>query len=71
VPIARYFIFVGGTLAALLLIAGWRLPTPQAMFAKQVCAQMAGKGRPGHQPADHNTSGHRGASGDAVGLATA
>jgi len=36
VPIARYFIFVGGTLAALLLIAGWCLPTPQAMFANQV-----------------------------------
>jgi hypothetical protein len=36
VPIARYFIFVGGTLAALLLIAGWCLPTPPAMFAKQL-----------------------------------
>ena len=34
-PIARYFIFVGGTLAALLLIAGWCLPTPPAMFADQ------------------------------------
>jgi hypothetical protein len=33
VPIARYFIFVGGTLAALLLIADWYLPTPPAMFA--------------------------------------
>src|SRR5260370_10755937 len=33
---ARYFIFVGGTLAALLLIAGWCLPTPPAMFAKQL-----------------------------------
>jgi hypothetical protein len=36
VPIARYFIFVGSTLAALLLIAGWCLPTPPAMFAKQL-----------------------------------
>jgi hypothetical protein len=36
VPVARYFIFVGGTLAALLLIAGWCLPTPPAMFAKQL-----------------------------------
>jgi len=36
VPIARYFIFVGGTLAALLLIAGWRLPTLPAMFANQL-----------------------------------
>jgi hypothetical protein len=36
VPIARYFIFVGGTLAALLLIADRCLPTPQAMFAKQL-----------------------------------
>ena len=35
-PIARYFIFVGGTLAALLLIGGWCLPTPPAMFAKQL-----------------------------------
>ena len=35
-PIARYFIFVGATLAALLLIADWCLPTPQAMFAKQL-----------------------------------
>ena len=34
-PIARYFIFVGGTLAALLLIAGWCVPTPPAMFANQ------------------------------------
>jgi hypothetical protein len=36
VPIARYFIFVGGTLAALLLVADWCLPTPPAMFAKQL-----------------------------------
>ena len=35
-PIARYLIVVGGTLAALLLIAGWCLPTPPAMFAKQL-----------------------------------
>jgi hypothetical protein len=34
VPIARYSIFVGATLAALLLIADWCLPTPPAMFAK-------------------------------------
>jgi hypothetical protein len=36
VPIARYFIFVGGTLAALLLVADWCLPTPPAMFARQL-----------------------------------
>jgi hypothetical protein len=36
VPIARYFIFVGATLLALLLIADWCLPTPPAMFAKQL-----------------------------------
>jgi hypothetical protein len=35
VPIARYFIIVGGTLAALLFIAGWCLPTPPARFADQ------------------------------------
>jgi hypothetical protein len=29
VPIARYFILVGGALAALLLISGWVLPTPR------------------------------------------
>src|SRR5258705_2049968 len=34
-PTARYFIIVGGTLAALLFIAGWCLPTPPAMFADQ------------------------------------
>ena len=34
-PIARYFIIVGGTLAALLFIAGWCLPTPPARFADQ------------------------------------
>jgi hypothetical protein len=36
VPIARYFIFVGATLAALLLVADWCLPTPPGMFAKQL-----------------------------------
>jgi hypothetical protein len=36
VPIARYFIFVGGTLAALLFIAGWCMPTPPAMFDDQL-----------------------------------
>ena len=34
-PIARYFIIVGGALAALLFIAGWCLPTPPARFADQ------------------------------------
>jgi hypothetical protein len=38
VPIARYFIFVGGTLAALLFIPGWLLPTPPATFADQSVA---------------------------------
>jgi hypothetical protein len=38
VPIARYFIFVGGTLAALLFIPGWLLPNPQAKFADQSIA---------------------------------
>jgi hypothetical protein len=38
VPMARYFIFVGGTLAALLFIPGWCLPTPPAMFADQSVA---------------------------------
>ncbi len=32
-PIARYFIIVGGTLAALLFIADWCLSTPPARFA--------------------------------------
>jgi hypothetical protein len=36
VPIARYFIFVGAMLTALLLIADWCLPTPPAMFARQL-----------------------------------
>jgi hypothetical protein len=35
VPIARYFILVGGTLAVLLFIAGWYFPTPPAMFSNQ------------------------------------
>lgn len=34
-PVTRYFIFVGGTLAALLFISGWCLPEPPAMFAGQ------------------------------------
>jgi hypothetical protein len=38
VPIARYFIFVGGTLAALLFVTGWLLPKPPAMFADQSVA---------------------------------
>jgi hypothetical protein len=38
VPIARYFIFVGGTLAALLFIPGWVLPKPPAVFADQSVA---------------------------------
>jgi hypothetical protein len=38
VPIARYFIIVGGTLAALLFIAGWCLPTPPAVFIDQPLA---------------------------------
>ena len=37
-PIARYFIFVGGTLAALLFIPGWLLPERPAMFAAQSVA---------------------------------
>ena len=37
-PIARYFIFVGATLAALLFIAVWCLPDPPAMFADQQLA---------------------------------
>jgi hypothetical protein len=38
VPIARYFIFVGSTLAALLFIPGWLLPKPPAMFPDQSVA---------------------------------
>jgi hypothetical protein len=41
VPIARYFIFVGGTLAAMLLIVGWCLPTPPAMFDDQLAIDRA------------------------------
>jgi hypothetical protein len=37
-PIVRYFIFVGGTLAALLFIPAWFLPMPPAMFADQSVA---------------------------------
>jgi hypothetical protein len=36
VPIARYFAVVGSALVVLLLIADWCLPTPPAMFAKQL-----------------------------------
>jgi hypothetical protein len=38
VPIARYFMFVGCALVALLFIAGWYLPTPPVMFADQSVA---------------------------------
>jgi hypothetical protein len=38
VPIARYFVFVGGTLAALLFITSWLLPNPPATFADQSVA---------------------------------
>jgi hypothetical protein len=38
VPIARYSMFVGCTLVALLFIAGWCLPTPPVMFADQSVA---------------------------------
>ncbi len=61
-PIARYFIFVGGTLAALLLIAGWCLPTPPAMFANQLVIDRS---------IIRIKSGRRGASGGAVGSASA
>ena len=37
-PLARYFIIVGGTLAALLFIVGGCLPTPLAMFADRSVA---------------------------------
>jgi hypothetical protein len=36
VPLARYLIFVGGTLAVLLVIGDRCLPMPPAMFAKQL-----------------------------------
>jgi hypothetical protein len=35
VPIAKYFVVVGGALAVLLLIAGWSLPVPPASFPDQ------------------------------------
>jgi hypothetical protein len=38
VPIARYFIFVGGTLAALLFIPGWLLPSRPATFTDRSVA---------------------------------
>jgi hypothetical protein len=38
VPIARYFIFVGGTLAVLLFIPGWLLPNVPATIAHQSVA---------------------------------
>jgi hypothetical protein len=38
VPIARYSIFIGGTLAVLLFVPGWLLPTPPTMFADQSVA---------------------------------
>ena len=34
-PIAKYFVVVGGALAVLLLIAGWSLPVPPASFPDQ------------------------------------
>jgi len=37
-PVARYLIFVGGTIAALLFIPGWLLPKPPAMFSNQSVA---------------------------------
>jgi hypothetical protein len=37
-PIARYFIFVGGTLAVLLFVPGWLLPNLPATFADQSVA---------------------------------
>ena len=36
VPIARYFAVVGSALVVHLLIADWCLPTPPAMFGKQL-----------------------------------
>jgi hypothetical protein len=41
VPIVRYFIFVGGALTALLLLAGWCLPTPPVMFADHLTIDRA------------------------------
>jgi len=37
-PVARYFIFVGGVLAVLLFIPGWLLPNVPATFADQSVA---------------------------------
>jgi hypothetical protein len=37
-PVARYLIFVGGTLAALLFIPGWLLPIPPTTSADQSIA---------------------------------
>ena len=34
-PIAKYFVVVGGALAVLLLIGGWSLPVPPASFPDQ------------------------------------
>jgi hypothetical protein len=41
VPIVRYFFFVGGALAVLLLIAGWCLPTPPVMSADHLTIDRA------------------------------
>jgi hypothetical protein len=41
VPLARYFITVGGALAALLFIASWCLPTPPALFAEGLAIDRA------------------------------
>jgi hypothetical protein len=60
VPIARYFIFVGSTLAALLFIPGWLLPNAQrrslispsagiGRFSGSSRLQMAGESHSGHQ----------------------
>jgi hypothetical protein len=38
VPVVRYVIFAGSTLAALLLISDWLLPNPPATFADQPVA---------------------------------
>jgi hypothetical protein len=35
VPVAKYFLFVGSALAALLLIVGWYCPAPPAIFANR------------------------------------
>jgi hypothetical protein len=41
VLVARYFIFVGGTLAVLLFIPGWCLPPPRAMFTDRTAIEKA------------------------------